>query len=75
MKACRSIVGKDEYEQELLDAIRDCKQIHQRIELFTTDDDDVHRVEGAILELFSGTGYRYTGDGIVYDENWLDDEE
>jgi len=75
MKECRSIVGKDEYEHIVLDAVRDCLEAHRRVELFITDDDNIGQVDRAILDLFNGTGYRYTGGGIEYDEDWIADEE
>lgn len=70
LKDCRSIVGKEEYEDVLAGRIRDCHAAYRRAETFITSHDNIGgNVERAIEELFSGTGYKYNGVRAEYDDS------
>ncbi|KSV87570.1 hypothetical protein N184_30930 [Sinorhizobium sp. GL28] len=64
MKSCRHVIGQDEYDQEIIDRIRDCETAHQRARLFMTADDNLGHFEHEIFDLFDGTGYVFDGHGI-----------
>lgn len=75
MKSCRHVIGQDEYDQEVIDRIRDCEMAHQRARQFMTDDDNLGRVERAIFELFDGTGYVFNGYGISPGDDYEQDRK
>lgn len=58
-------------ELQLLNAIRDCEQAHQRATQFMTRDDNLGHLEHAIFDLFDGTGYAYIGEGIIVDDEYI----